>query len=98
MNWDSEYIQRLVQTALEEDVGAGDATALATIPAKATGQARILAREELVCAGLPMAERVFRSLDPDVQIELRVSEGDQVGKGGVLLHLDGKARAILTGE
>ena len=98
MNWDSEYIQRLVQTALEEDVGAGDATALATIPAKASSQARILAREELVCAGLPMAERVFRTLDSDMRMELRARDGDLVAKGSVLLHLDGKARAILTGE
>lgn len=98
MNWHSEYVRRLIETALEEDVGAGDATVLATIPAKATGTARILAREDLICAGLPMAERVFRALDPDMKIELRVQEGDLVSKGQVLLHLDGKARAILTGE
>ena len=98
MNWDSEYVRRLIETALEEDVGAGDATVLATIPAKATGKARILAREDLICAGLPMAERVFRALDPEMKIELRVQEGDLVSKGQVLLHLDGKARAILTGE
>jgi len=98
MNWDSEYVQRLVQTALEEDVGAGDATVLATIPAKAIGKAHILAREDVVCAGLPMAERVFRMLDTEMQIEQRVQEGARVPKGNVLLHLNGKARAILTGE
>jgi nicotinate-nucleotide pyrophosphorylase (carboxylating) len=98
MNWDSEYVQRLVQTALEEDVGAGDATVLATIPARASGKARVLAREELVCAGLPMAERVFRTLDPEMQIAPYVQEGALVPKGDVLLHLKGKARAILTGE
>src|ERR1700756_1395953 len=98
MNWDSEYVQRLVQTALEEDVGAGDATVLATIPAKAIGKARILAREDIVCAGLPMAERVFLTLDAEMQMEQRVQEGAVVPKGDVLLHLNGKARAILTGE
>jgi nicotinate-nucleotide pyrophosphorylase (carboxylating) len=98
MNWDSEYVQRLVQTALEEDVGAGDATVLATIPAKAIGKAHILAREDIVCAGLPMAERVFRMLDTEMQIEQLVQEGALVPKGNVLLHLSGKARAILTGE
>jgi nicotinate-nucleotide pyrophosphorylase (carboxylating) len=98
MNWDSEYVQRLVRTALEEDIGAGDATVLATIPAKATGKARILAREELVCAGLPMAERVFHALDSEMHIEQRVQEGALIPKGVVLLHLDGKARAVLTGE
>ncbi|HVO56983.1 MAG TPA: carboxylating nicotinate-nucleotide diphosphorylase [Dongiaceae bacterium] len=98
MNWDSQYVQGLVRTALEEDIGAGDATVLATIPSRAVGKARILAREPLVCAGLPIAERVFRALDAEMRIERRVEEGDVVAKGGVLLHLDGKARAILTGE
>jgi len=45
-----------------------------------------------------MAERVFRALDPEMKIELRVKDGDLVPKGTVMLHLDGKARAILTGE
>src|SRR5258708_15800120 len=98
MNWDSEYVQRLVESALEEDSGGGNATVVATIPARATGKARIVAREDLVCAGLPMAERVFRALDPDMKIELRVKDGDLVPKGTVMLHLDGKARAVLTGE
>jgi nicotinate-nucleotide pyrophosphorylase (carboxylating) len=98
MNWDSEYVQRLVQTALEEDIGAGDATVLATIPARAIGKARILAREDIVCAGLAMAERIFRELDGSMRIELKVHDGDLVKKGAVLLHLEGKARAILTGE
>ncbi len=84
MNWDSEC--------------AGDATVLATIPARATGKARIVARQYLVCAGLPIAARVFRALDPDMKIELRVHDGDLVSKGTVLLHLEGRARAILTGE
>jgi nicotinate-nucleotide pyrophosphorylase (carboxylating) len=98
VNWDSEYVQRLVQTALEEDIGAGDATVLATIPARATGKARIVAREDLVCAGLPMLERVFHALDPEMRIALHVHDGGQAAKGTVLLQLDGKARAILTGE
>src|SRR5215831_3702194 len=98
MNWDSEYVQKLVETALEEDIGAGDATVLATIPARATGKAHILAREDLVCAGLPMAERVFRALDPKMNLQLKVRDGEAAAKGTVLLHLEGKARAILTGE
>ncbi len=98
MNWDSEYVQKLVEMALEEDIGAGDATVLATIPARATGKAHILAREDLVCAGLPMAERVFRALDPKMKLQLKVRDGEAAAKGTVLLHLEGKARAILTGE
>ncbi len=90
MQWNSEYVSELVQRALAEDVGSGDATVLATIPASAKGRAHIVARQDIICAGLPLAECVFRALDPEMQIEFRV--------GRDLLHLDGSGRAILTGE
>ena len=98
MNWDSQYIVDLVRRALEEDVGSGDATALATVPADARGKARIIAREEMVCAGLPLTELVFRSLDPRMEVTFRSKDGERVPNGSELLHLDGNARAILTGE
>jgi nicotinate-nucleotide pyrophosphorylase (carboxylating) len=98
MDWNSKYISELVQRALEEDVGPGDVTAEATIPAHVTGRARILAREDLVCAGLPIAERVFRALDPKMRFETRAQDGEQVSRGADLLHIAGRARAILTGE
>ena len=63
MDWDSEYIAELIERALAEDVGAGDVTVAATIPAQAPGDARILAKQELVCAGLPLVERIFQRLD-----------------------------------
>src|SRR6266478_4623730 len=98
MNWDSQYVSDLVQRALAEDVGSGGATGLATIPVSAIGHAHIVAKQDLVCAGLPMAKAVFRALDPTMQIEFRAQDSDGVSKGHDLLHLDGSARAILTGE
>ncbi|MBS1841735.1 MAG: carboxylating nicotinate-nucleotide diphosphorylase [Acidobacteria bacterium] len=98
MNWDSEYVSGLVQRALAEDVGSGDATVLATIPATAIGHAHILAKQDLICAGLPLAKAVFRALDPAMQIEFRAQDSVAVANGHDLLHLDGAARAILTGE
>jgi nicotinate-nucleotide pyrophosphorylase (carboxylating) len=98
MNWDTEYVSELVQRALAEDVGSGDATVLATIPASAKGRAHIVARQDLICAGLLLAEFVFRALDPEMQIEFRARDSEAVAKGQDLLHLEGGARAILTGE
>ena len=98
MNWDSAHIREIILRALHEDIGTGDVTVLATIPERAVGSARILARQELVCAGLPLAERVFRSLDPQMRVHLLCNDGDSVKSGQVLLHLEGSARAILTGE
>jgi nicotinate-nucleotide pyrophosphorylase (carboxylating) len=98
MNWDSTYIAELIERALAEDVGAGDATVAATIPADAVGHARIVAKQELVCAGLPLVERIFRRLDARMSVEPRVKDGRLVESGEVLVELTGKAAAILTGE
>lgn len=98
MDWDSLYIAERIAQALTEDVGAGDVTVAATIPVNATGKARIVAKQDLVCAGLPLAERVFLTLDPDMDLQTEVRDGQTAKKGQELLHLSGLASAILTGE
>jgi nicotinate-nucleotide pyrophosphorylase (carboxylating) len=98
MNWDSDHITGIIRRALEEDIGSGDATVLATIPERAMGSAQILAREELVCAGLPLAERVFRTLDPQMRVHSPGPDGGLARNGQALLQLTGSARAILSGE
>jgi nicotinate-nucleotide pyrophosphorylase (carboxylating) len=98
MNWHSDEINELVRRALAEDVGPGDATTEATVPAKATARASILARQTLVCAGLPIAERVFRTLDPEMRVDCVHNDGSFVEPGAELVRLAGNARAILTGE
>jgi nicotinate-nucleotide pyrophosphorylase (carboxylating) len=98
MDWDSAAVLNFIRKALEEDVGRGDATSLATVPETAMAWARILAKAPLVCAGLPAVERVFRVLDPAIKIELLTKDGDIVEKPRDLMRLRGHARAILTGE
>jgi nicotinate-nucleotide pyrophosphorylase (carboxylating) len=97
-DWNSDKIASLVKQALAEDIGPGDVTTLATVPENAHGQARVLAREGLVCAGLPLAEKVFLSLDPQMRIELLLADGQRASSGQELFRLQGRARAILTGE
>lgn len=91
-------ILEAVRRALAEDVGAGDATTLATVPVEAVARADMVAREALVVAGLEVAHAVFRELSADVRIQPLVTDGHRVEKGQVLLHLAGPARALLTGE
>jgi nicotinate-nucleotide pyrophosphorylase (carboxylating) len=98
MDWDSREINELVRRALAEDVGAGDVTAMATIPSGATAHARIVAKAPLVCAGLPIVACVFHALDASVVIELLANDGDGVEKGRELARIHGGARAVLTGE
>jgi nicotinate-nucleotide pyrophosphorylase (carboxylating) len=98
MDWNSAEIVALVRRALAEDVGGGDATALATVPALAKSKAHIVARAETVVAGLPLAKEVFLELDSAVHMEYLVRDGDVAPKDAVLATIGGPARAILTGE
>jgi nicotinate-nucleotide pyrophosphorylase (carboxylating) len=98
MNWHSEEIEGLVRQALAEDVGAGDATTTAIVPRGAPAKAKILARQRLICAGLPLAEKVFRVLDREIRIEFLHKDGSFVDPGAELIELAGEAQAILTGE
>jgi nicotinate-nucleotide pyrophosphorylase (carboxylating) len=98
MDWNSHAIDELIGRALAEDVGTGDVTSLATIPATAVAHARIIVKAPVVCAGLPLAERVFRSLDAEASIKLLVKDGDAVEKGREVLEIRARARAVLTAE
>lgn len=98
MDWNSRYIDDLVRRALEEDIGAGDATTAAVVPTRASARANVRARQTLVCAGLPLAEKVFRSLDLEVEVTCPHNDGSFVEPGAEIVQTKGNARAILTGE
>src|SRR6266481_4946817 len=98
MNWRSQEIDELVRRALAEDVGTGDATTAAIVPAGTPAKAHIIARETLVCAGLPIAESIFRALDREIRIGFLHEGGSFVESGAELVEIAGEAQAILTGE
>ena len=91
-------IRRAVRAALAEDLGSGDATTLATIPASAKSVARMSAREPLVVAGIGFAELAFRELSPKIQIKKNVRDGQRAKAGDTLLEISGSSRAILSAE
>lgn len=94
----AEAISRAVRLALEEDLGTGDATTLATVPESAVVRARMIARELLVAAGLEIAEAAFKALEPNIQVTRLVQDGQLAAQGAVLLEVSGQARAILSAE
>ncbi|WP_170841828.1 carboxylating nicotinate-nucleotide diphosphorylase [Sphingomonas gellani] len=88
-----------VRDVLAEDLGdAGDITSTAVIPADARFRAVMDSRDTIVAAGLPLAEAFFRALDPDMQVERLVADGDRVEPGTALMRMEGNARAMLTAE
>jgi nicotinate-nucleotide pyrophosphorylase (carboxylating) len=97
-SYDPLFDADLIRRALAEDVGRGDVTTEATIPAGVQATVRIVTREVGVVAGLPLARGVFAALDPDVRFEARVADGDAVEAGATLAQITGQARALLTAE
>jgi nicotinate-nucleotide pyrophosphorylase (carboxylating) len=92
-------LDRFVAATLAEDLGeGGDITSAAVIPEGARFHGVVDSREPIVAAGLPLAEALFRALDPEVSIERLVGEGDRVPAGADLMRLAGQARSLLTAE
>lgn len=89
----------LLRAALREDLGtAGDITTLATIPASAIGTAIAVAREPGIVSGIEPFVRTFAMLDPNIQAERRVRDGDRVERGTAIVTLHGPLRPILSAE
>jgi nicotinate-nucleotide pyrophosphorylase (carboxylating) len=88
----------LIDRALAEDVGAGDATTEATVDAAARGRAAITQKAPGVISGLAVAEAVFRRLDAEAAIERLGPEGEWRAAGAGVLRVEGSARALLTAE
>jgi len=95
---DPEALGRSVRRALEEDLGTGDVTSRAVVPEGALAAGRFVAREALICAGLPVAREVFRRVDPALSFEPLAEEGVACAAGAVLAIVRGPARALLAGE
>ena len=94
----TDTVERIVLAALAEDIGAGDVTTDATVPADAVGVADLLVKEAGVVCGVRVAETTFRALDPDIRFEALASDGDVVEPPAVVARISGSERAILTGE
>ncbi len=90
-------LELTVTRALEEDIGDGDITAQ-LIPAEQTATARVITREHATLCGQAWVNEVFRQVDPTVEVEWQVADGDLVEPNQVLFKLSGSARSLLTGE
>ena len=95
--WDDPHVAALIDLALAEDLGAGDRTSEALVPAFARARGRLRAKQALVVCGLPLLERVFRRLG-DVRGSAEADEGALAAPLQVLATLEGPARALLAGE
>jgi nicotinate-nucleotide pyrophosphorylase (carboxylating) len=91
-------VRRIVREALDEDVGERDVTSEATVPESARARGVLLAKQELVVAGLDVAEAAFRVLAPDLAWQPERGDGARVTAGAVLGRVTGQARGLLGAE
>lgn len=91
-------IRDYIRLALAEDVGDGDHTSLSTIPRDAERRARLLVKEDGIVAGVEVAKIIFEEVDPLLEVEVFINDGQVIKKGEIVLHVSGDAQSILKAE
>jgi len=93
-----EGTNEIIQRALAEDLGSGDHTTLATIPADARGAARLIVKDTGILAGVEMAQAIVEHYDPALTLKVYIQDGAQVSEGDIAFTLLGPQRSILVVE
>lgn len=91
-------VERIIRTALLEDIGLGDVTTEVTVAAGSVSRAELVAKEDFTLAGIDVASEVFQTLDTGVKFEKIYADGQLVNKGSVIAWLKGRSSVLLSGE
>ncbi|WP_419801017.1 carboxylating nicotinate-nucleotide diphosphorylase [Mucilaginibacter sp.] len=95
---DLNLINQFIDLALAEDVGDGDHTSLATIPATAKGKAKLLVKEAGILAGVELALQIFAKVDAGLKTEVLLHDGASIQTGDIAFYVEGSAQSILKAE
>lgn len=93
-----EALKTFITAALAEDIGEGDHSSLAAIPAHASTKVKLLIKADGIIAGVELAEKIFRFYDPSLTITLHKKDGDPIKKGEIAFIMEGSARSLLSTE
>lgn len=94
----NKELELIIQNAIREDVGDGDHSSLACIPADAMGKAKLLVKDEGILAGVDFAKMVFNYVDPEMEVEVLINDGTAVKYGDIAFYVTGKSQSILKAE
>ena len=93
-----EELQLIVANAIREDIGEGDHSSLACIPANAKGKAKLLVKDDGIIAGVAFAKMIFNYVDKDLKMEVFINDGEFVRYGDIAFTVEGKSQSILKAE
>ena len=93
-----EEVDLIIKNAIREDIGPGDYSSLACIPADATGKAKLLVKEAGVIAGVEFAKRAFDYVDSELEVEVLIKDGESVDEGDIVFFVSGSSQSILKAE
>jgi nicotinate-nucleotide pyrophosphorylase (carboxylating) len=91
-------IDLIIENAIREDVGSGDHSSLACIPAEAKGKAKLLVKDKGILAGVDFALQVFEYVDPNLKIEVLIKDGKTIERGDIAFYVEGSSQSILKAE
>src|SRR5699024_6975866 len=94
----NQEVHRIIENAIREDVGEGDFSSLACIPASAAGKAKLLVKEKGVVAGVEFAKRVLNYVDEELRVEVLKQDGEPIEVGDIVFYVEGKSQSILKAE
>lgn len=88
----------IIQNGIREDIGSGDYSSLACIPTDANGKAKLLVKDIGIIAGVSFAKMIFENVDPTLEMEVFINDGEKVKHGDVVFHVSGSSQSILRAE
>ena len=94
----NDHIEDIVRLALAEDVGIGDITTFLVVDSEITARAEIMAKQDMVVAGMEAAHRTFEQVDASIKFDRMVNDGDVIDSGVIMARVSGPAGSILTAE
>lgn len=94
----AKELEYIIKNGIREDIGEGDHSSLACIPEDARGKAKLLVKEEGIIAGVEFAKMIFQEVDPDLQVETFIVDGENVKVGDIVFFVTGSSQSILKAE
>lgn len=94
----NQYIDALIENTFNQDIGDGDHSTLSCIPADATGTSQLIIKEDGILAGVELGEYIFHKFDPELKVDIKITDGTKVKVGDIAFTVSGKIQSLLQTE